>query len=141
MREREIMELWPREKAAWEGEKRFVDEQRSHLATICISTLPFFMFYCFVFAFLFLSSLFSFFFYFLSFFVIQRKQERSWSIFLTDSQRSRWCVRPIMRQTDPPLSVPSAQLKASSSGSRANDGAMGRKAISNDPDEDVSNVV
>lgn len=81
------------------------------------------------------------FFYFLSFFVIQRKQERSWSIFLTDSQRSRWCVRPIMRQTDPPLSVPSAQLKASSSGSRANDGAMGRKAISNDPDEDVSNVV
>lgn len=55
------MELWPREKAAWEGEKRFVGEQRSHLATICISTLPFFMFYCFVFAFLFLSSLFSFF--------------------------------------------------------------------------------
>lgn len=58
MREREIMELWPREKAAWEGEKRFVGEQRSHLATICISTLPFFMFYCFVFVFLFLSSLF-----------------------------------------------------------------------------------
>lgn len=70
------MELWPREKAAWEGEKRFVGEQRSHLATICISTLPFFMFYCFVFAFLFLFSLFFPFFFSISFLSLLSDESR-----------------------------------------------------------------